>query len=90
MGDLSNLMPIIHPYTAGASGTGHGSDYVVDDYDKAVINPAKAIALTIIDLLANNAYRASKIVDTSPPRLSKEQYLQSQDNRLSEETYLGR
>ena len=33
MGDVSQLMPVIHPYVVAASGIGHGSDYLVHDYD---------------------------------------------------------
>ena len=32
MGDVSQLMPAIHPYVGGASGLGHGADYIVQDY----------------------------------------------------------
>ena len=48
MGDLSHIMPVIHPYTGGATGMGHGVDYLVDDYEQAVINPAKAMAMCVI------------------------------------------
>src|SRR5262245_55311477 len=27
MGDLSHLMPVLHPYMSGARGSGHGADY---------------------------------------------------------------
>ena len=32
MGDLSQIMPVIHPYVAAATGNAHGADYVVQDY----------------------------------------------------------
>ena len=40
MGDVSHLMPAIHPYVGGASGLGHGADYVIEDYGLAVITAA--------------------------------------------------
>jgi hypothetical protein len=38
-----------------ATGTGHGSDYLVQDYELGVLTAAKAMAMTVIDLLANGA-----------------------------------
>src|SRR6267142_3980054 len=29
MGDLSQVMPILHPYIGGAKGTGHGADFAI-------------------------------------------------------------
>ncbi|MCZ6875442.1 MAG: amidohydrolase, partial [bacterium] len=37
MGDVSQIMPVIHPYVVAASGTGHGADYLIEDYDLAVL-----------------------------------------------------
>jgi len=90
MGDLSQIMPVIHPYTTAATGTGHGADYVIQDYVQAVVNPAKAMAMTVIDLLAGTAEKAREVLATNPPPMSKRQYLDLQDSRLTEETYEGR
>ena len=57
MGDVSQLMPAIHPYVGGATGLGHGNDYVVRDYGLAVVTAAKALADTVVDLLADGAER---------------------------------
>ena len=90
MGDLSHIMPVIHPYTTAATGGGHGVDYLIEDYVQAVVNPAKAMAMTVIDLLAGQAETAKAILDTSPPQMSKQQYLDLQSSRLTEELYEGR
>jgi metal-dependent amidase/aminoacylase/carboxypeptidase family protein len=90
MGDLSQIMPVIHPYTTAATGTGHGADYVIQDYVQAVVNPAKAMAMTVIDLLAGEAEKAKEVLATNPPPMSKRQYLTLQDSRLTEETYEGK
>jgi metal-dependent amidase/aminoacylase/carboxypeptidase family protein len=90
MGDLSHIMPVIHPYTTAATGGGHGVDYLIEDYFQAVINPAKAMAMTVIDLLAGQAETAKAVLDTSPPQMSKQQYLDLQNSRLTEEFYEGR
>jgi metal-dependent amidase/aminoacylase/carboxypeptidase family protein len=90
MGDLSHIMPVVHPYTTAASGSGHGTDYLIEDYVQAVINPAKAMAMTVIDLLTGQGEKAKEILDASPPRMSKQQYLDLQESRLVEELYEGR
>jgi len=90
MGDLSHIMPVIHPYTTAATGGGHGVDYLIEDYVQAVINPAKAMAMTVIDLLAGQAETAKAVLDTSSPQMSKQQYLDLQNSRLTEELYESR
>jgi amidohydrolase len=73
MGDVTHIMPAIHPYTGGASGMGHGADYRIADPGAAVIRPAKAMAMTVIDLLAGNA--AGPILDGFTPRFTRDEYL---------------
>ena len=90
MGDLSQIMPVIHPYTGAATGNGHGTDYLIQDYEQAVINPAKAMAMMVIDLLAEDAAKARGVLAESPPAMGKDQYLALQNQRLSEELYEGK
>ena len=90
MGDLSQVMPVIHPYTTAATGTGHGADYLIQDYVQAVVHPATAMAMTVIDLLAGEAEKAKEVLATSPAKMSKSQYLALQDARLTEELYEGK
>jgi amidohydrolase len=75
MGDISHILPRVHPYAGGASGAGHGADYRIDDYTRAVINPAQAVAMTVIDLLADNAREAKRVQAEFKPRMSKDAYL---------------
>jgi amidohydrolase len=75
MGDISHILPTVHPYAGGASGAGHGADYRIDDYTRAVINPAQAMAMTVIDLLANDAREARRVQSEFKPRMSKDAYL---------------
>jgi metal-dependent amidase/aminoacylase/carboxypeptidase family protein len=89
MGDLSQIMPVVHPYTTAATGSGHGTDYLIQDYVQAVVNPAKVMAMTVIDLLTGQGEKAKEILETSPPQMSKQQYLNLQDSRLVEELYEG-
>ncbi|MBR4288794.1 MAG: amidohydrolase, partial [Clostridia bacterium] len=41
MGDLSCVMPVIHPHSAGAKGRSHGSDYQIADPIAACVASAK-------------------------------------------------
>ena len=90
MGDLSQIMPVIHPYTGAATGSGHGTDYLVRDYKQGVINPAKAMAMTVIDLLAGDGDKAREVLAKSRPSFTKDEYLALQDRTLSEELYEGK
>jgi len=76
MGDLGHIMPVSHPYIFGASGTGHGNDYLMRDKEAVYVNMAKLLAMTAIDLMSDEADQARKILDTAQPKLSKQQYLE--------------
>jgi amidohydrolase len=76
IGDLSQVKPTIQPHAGGATGTGHGADYQVVDYTIAVVNPAKAMAMTVIDLLAHGGAYGRQIIASQKPPMSKEQYLE--------------
>ena len=90
MGDLSQIMPATHAYTGAATGAGHGANYIVRDYVQGVVNPAKAMAMMVVDLLAGEGEKAREVIAKSPPRMSKRQYLSLQDKNLSEELYEGK
>lgn len=73
-GDLSYLLPVIQPTISGFSGDLHSCDFRVDDEELAYLVPAKLMAMTIIDLLTNDALIAKEIRNTSPRR-RKEEYI---------------
>jgi len=75
MGDVSHLMPAIEASANGCRGTGHGADYHIADPDLAYVAPAKVAAMTLIDLLADGAVRARKILQDFKPAMTKEEYL---------------
>ncbi|MBV9174591.1 MAG: amidohydrolase [Chloroflexi bacterium] len=75
MGDVSHILPSVHPYAGGATGAGHGADYRIADYQKVVINPAKAMAMTVIDLLSEDAREAKRVKSEFKPLMSKDDYL---------------
>ena len=87
MGDLSQLMPAIHPYVGGAVGLGHGADYVVQDYQLAVIKAAKAMAATAVDLLAEGANLGGQVVAEHRPEMTRPEYLKFLRSLAREETF---
>ncbi len=87
MGDVSQLMPAIHPYVGGATGLGHGANYVVEDYSLAVITAAKALAGTAVDLLADGASKAGEIIAGHRAAMSRADYLKFMRDVASEETF---
>lgn len=76
LGDLSQIMPCMHIWTEGITGGLHSKDYRLSDPELAYIVPAKMMALTIIDLLYDNAKKAKQILDNFKPTLTKESYLE--------------
>jgi amidohydrolase len=87
VGDMSLIMPVLHPYAGGAEGTGHGADYRVVDYGNAVVNAAKAMAMTTIDLLADGAAEAKRVQQSFEPRFTKDGYLDAARRLAYERTY---
>ena len=89
MGDISHLMPTIHPYVGGATGLSHSATYVIEDYGLAVIKGAKALAYTAIDLLGDGASQGNSIVGGQRPDMSVGEYLKFMRGLASEELFEG-
>jgi len=89
MGDLSQIMPIVHPYMGGARGTGHAADYAIVDPELAYVTPAKALAFMVVDMLADDARRARDVLDRATPRLTRDAYLALQRSMARREVYSG-
>ena len=89
MGDVSHIMPVLHPYVGGATGLGHGSDYVIRDYSLAVITAAKALATTAVDLLAEGANQGRNVLARHQPEMSHDAYLKFMRSLANEELFDG-
>jgi amidohydrolase len=74
-GDLSHLMPVLHPSHGGCTGSNHAADFAITDFQAAYVTPAKALAWTIVDLLSEEATEARRILSQFRPRLTREQYV---------------
>lgn len=76
MGDLSCIMPVIHPYAGGECGTAHGNNYKIADPVAACVDCAKWQLAMLELLLKDNATRANQILSDFKPQFeSKEAYL---------------
>lgn len=84
IGDISALMPTIHPYVGGVTGRGHASDYAIADPELAYIVPAKLMAMSLVDLLADGAAGVAKCQADFTPVYTKESYLQMWKDLLGE------
>jgi amidohydrolase len=89
MGDISHIMPSVHPSMSGASGISHGNDFMISDKKMAYRAPAKALALMAVDLLYGNAEKAKEIMAQHRPSMSKEEYLSYQNRIFQKEIFDG-
>jgi amidohydrolase len=89
MGDLSMVMPVLHPYVGGATGSGHGADYMIVDQQLAYLGTAKGLAGMVIDLLADGAAGAKEVLKSAKPPMTREHYLRFQRGLAKRETYEG-
>jgi len=89
MGDLSQVIPVLHPYMGGARGSGHGPDYEIVDEALAYVAPAKALAAMAVDLLWEDAAGAREVLGRATPRLTREGYLALQRGMGRREVYDG-
>lgn len=81
MGDLSAIMPVIHPYAGGARGKSHGNDYEIVDPEAACVTNAKWQLNMMRHLLENGAELAKSIISEYEPAFeSKEAFLSYQDS----------
>ncbi len=67
-GDLSAVMPTIHPHIGGAEGHSHGDDYRIVSVDSACVDSAKVQASFVEILLGRGAERAEQIVADFRPQ----------------------
>ena len=86
-GDLSQLMPVLHPVMAGATGDAHSVDWHISDTENGYVAPAKTLAMMAIDLLHDDAKCARQILSENKPALTKDQYLQQQKSVFETEVY---
>ena len=62
MGDVSCVMPIIHPEINGSTGTDHSKDYYITDPVMACIVSAKVQCAMLVRLLENNGAETKRVL----------------------------
>ncbi len=81
MGDLSCLMPVVHPYAGGATGTEHGNNYQISNPVSACLASAELQLEMLYLLLKNHAEKANDILKEFNPQFkTKEEYFAVLDN----------
>lgn len=88
-GDVSHLMPTLHPMVGGIKGGLHTKDFDIVDEELAYIIPAKSMAMTVVDLLFDEAKEAKSILESFSPVMTKEEYLNlmESNDKVIEEKY---
>nr|QMS48232.1 N-acyl-L-amino acid amidohydrolase [uncultured bacterium] len=76
IGDLSQLMPVLHPYHGGCSGANHSGSFGVADWDAALVTPMKALLAA-----------ARRIIAADQAPLTKAEYLAQLDRFRSDEAW---
>ena len=75
IGDVSTIMPTVHPSIGGATGTAHGNDFRVPEPAASCVDSVKVQFIALRLLLENHAQRAREIVENYKPRFAcKEDY----------------
>lgn len=87
MGDVTQIMPAIHPGLGGAAGRAHAADFRVVDPDLAYLAPGKVLAMCVIDLLGGDARAATQIIRDHTPLLSRREYAELLQSQFFTETY---
>jgi len=88
-GDLSQLIPVLHPMMTGAQGSHHQIDWRIADHNAGYVLPAKSLAMMAIELLHNDAQLARDVLSRFVPGMTKDQYLERQRAVFRTETFDG-
>ena len=86
MGDVSMLMPALHAYSGGFSGSPHARDFLAVDAERAYIHGAKLLAMDAVTLLSSDAAAAREIA-ALPNIMDKQTYLNYKNNMTTREEY---
>lgn len=87
-GDISQIIPCIHPWIGGVTGSLHTKEYHISNEELAYITPAKAMDMTLIDLLIDGSSLAKYIISNFNPKfITKESYLEFMDKNTNTYTY---
>jgi amidohydrolase len=75
MGDITQIVPGVHPWTGGFEGSAHSTEFAVADEEMAYLLPAKVTASMVVDVLTDPEKRAA-IREATEEKRSTEEYLE--------------
>lgn len=75
IGDLSHIMPVLHPMVGGVAGDLHAKDFHLVDPEIAYLLPARIMAMSAVDLMIDGASGLKRIRDNHTPAMTKAEYL---------------
>ncbi len=75
VGDLSQLMPVVHPHAGCVHGALHSAGYELADPVTAYGKTTKIMAMTLVDLLYGSAAGLEEILQSFTPSMTKTAYL---------------
>jgi amidohydrolase len=87
MGDVSHIMPVVHPFMGGARGTSHGASFEIVDAALAYVAPAKVLASMVVDMLGDGAAGARDVLARARVPMTRERYLSLQRGIFHREVY---
>ena len=67
MGDVSHVIPCIHPFVCGASSVVHSTTFAVADPERACVNAAKVQLMLADRLLSDNGRLANEVIASFVP-----------------------
>ena len=73
MGDLSCVMPVMHPFIGGKTGAVHGADYHILEPETSCIDSTRCIAGLTYALLCNGGAQLRKIKENYKPMFTSYQ-----------------
>ena len=77
MGDVATVIPAIHAYIPGATGTGHGADYRIADETMAYVGSSELNSLMAVELLYGDAARGKEIASHKANLMSIPEYVKT-------------
>lgn len=75
VGDVAAIVPTVQARIGGVKGDFHAENFQYIDKDIAYLDTAKAMAMTIVDLLYEDGKLVKKVKDEFEPIYTKEEYL---------------
>jgi metal-dependent amidase/aminoacylase/carboxypeptidase family protein len=75
MGDVTQVVPGVHPWTGGFEGAAHSTEFGAVDEEMAYLLPAKVTASMVVEIMADPEKRAA-VREAKREKRSTEEYLE--------------